>query len=87
MSSYIQDTTDYLKKMYTLNPLSNNTILGSMGVCTLLINIPKMKDKSLVNKHGSIVVIKFLNRPSGSVAETSSQKQQFCIKQTALFAD
>ena len=41
MPSYIQDTTDYLKKMDSLNPLPNNTILVSMDVSSLYTNIPK----------------------------------------------
>ncbi|XP_063446591.1 uncharacterized protein LOC134726124 [Mytilus trossulus] len=41
MPSYIQDTTDYLQKMDSLNPLPNNTILVSMDVSSLYTNIPK----------------------------------------------
>lgn len=35
LPSYIQDTTDYLKKRDTLYTLLNNTILVSMDVCSL----------------------------------------------------
>ena len=35
LPSYIQDTTDYLKKMGSLNSLPNNTILASMDVSSL----------------------------------------------------
>ncbi|XP_071139779.1 uncharacterized protein [Mytilus edulis] len=41
LPSHIQDTTDYLKKMNSLSPLPNNTILVSMDVCSLYTNIPK----------------------------------------------
>ncbi|XP_071138469.1 uncharacterized protein [Mytilus edulis] len=39
--SYIQDTTDYLKKMEGLNPLPNNTLFASMDVSSLYTNIPQ----------------------------------------------
>ncbi|XP_071141774.1 uncharacterized protein [Mytilus edulis] len=41
LPSHIQDTTDYLKKLNSLSPLPNNTILVSMDVCSLYTNIPK----------------------------------------------
>ena len=41
LPSFIQDTTDYLKKMESLNPLPSNTILASMDVSSLYTNIPQ----------------------------------------------
>ena len=41
LPSYIQDTTDYLKKMQSLNPLPENTTLVTMDVSSLYTNIPQ----------------------------------------------
>ncbi|XP_063438424.1 uncharacterized protein LOC134719344 [Mytilus trossulus] len=41
LPSFIQDTTDYLKKMESLNPLPSNIILASMDVSSLYTNIPQ----------------------------------------------
>ena len=40
LSSHIKDTTDYLRKMESLNPLPPDTILVSMDVTSLYTNIP-----------------------------------------------
>ncbi|XP_071155741.1 uncharacterized protein [Mytilus edulis] len=40
LPSYIQDTTHYLKKMESLNPLPPETILVSLDVTSLYTNIP-----------------------------------------------
>ena len=40
LPSHIKDTTDYLKKMETMNPLPSNTLLVSMDVTSLYTNIP-----------------------------------------------
>lgn len=40
LPSYIKDTTDYLRKMESMNPLPPDTILVSMDVTSLYTNIP-----------------------------------------------
>ena len=41
LPSNLQDTTDYLTKMKSLNPLPENTLLASMDVTSLYTNIPQ----------------------------------------------
>ena len=40
LPSHLKDTTDYLKKMESMNPLPSGTILVSMDVTSLYTNIP-----------------------------------------------
>ena len=81
--SFIQDTTDYLKNIDSLNTIPNNTILVSMDVSSLYTNIPKNEGVAACEQ----VWINIPNSLSDSVAETSARKQQFCIQRSALLAD
>ena len=40
LPSHLKDTTDYLQKMESMNPLPSGTILVSMDVTSLYTNIP-----------------------------------------------
>jgi hypothetical protein len=40
LPSYLKDTTDYLQKMESMNPLPSGTIVVSMDVTSLYTNIP-----------------------------------------------
>jgi hypothetical protein len=40
LPSHLKDTSDYLQKMESMNPLPSGTILVSMDVTSLYTNIP-----------------------------------------------